>query len=67
MDRISNASLSPHEVRVLRALKQATRRDISSPELCLLLSKGLAVNEGDAIRLSPAGRDRLELEERANR
>jgi DNA-binding winged helix-turn-helix (wHTH) protein len=67
MDRNSRASLSPREVSVLRALKQNAGREISRDDLRLLVSMGLAVRDGQAIGLSPAGRDRLELEERANR
>jgi hypothetical protein len=63
MDRSPKASLSPREFKVLRALKQGSR-DISDQDRRLLLSMGLAVDEGEAIRLSPAGVSRLDIEER---
>ena len=66
MDRNPKASLSPREVSVLRALNRHTRRDIASDDRKLLLSMGLAVLDSETPGLSPAGRARLDLEERAN-
>ena len=66
MDRNPNASLSPREINVLRALKLPSDRVFSSEDLRLLLSMGLVVEDGATIALSPAGRARLEQEERAN-
>jgi len=68
MNRNSKAPLSPHEVNALRVLKQDSARPISDAERrLLLLSMGLAVNDGEAMQLPDAGRVRLELEERASR
>jgi hypothetical protein len=66
MDRSPKAALSPREFKVLRALKQGSR-DISDQDRRLLLSMGLAVDEGEAMRVSPAGLSRLVLEERESR
>jgi len=65
MDRSPNASLSPREVNVLRALKQDRRRLLASDDRKLLLSMRLLVSDGEALSLSPAGNARLEREERA--
>lgn len=67
MHRNSKALLSPREVSALRALKQDSGRAISSDDRRLLLSMGLAVSDGEATRLSDAGRARLEREERIDR
>lgn len=66
MDRNPKASLSPREVSVLRALKRHTGRDISSDDRKLLLAMGLAVLDSETLEFSPAGRARLDLEERTN-
>ena len=66
MDRCPKASLSPHEVSVLRVPRRGTPRDISSDDRKPLLSMGLAVLDSETPGLSPAGRARLDLEERAN-
>jgi hypothetical protein len=52
-------------MNVLRALRQGSRRAISSGDLRLLLSMGLAFKEGERIALSPAGQARLERAVRA--
>jgi hypothetical protein len=65
MDRNPKASLSPHEINALRGLKRGTGRTISREEQKLLLSMGLARLVGEALRLSPAGRARLDLEKRS--
>jgi len=65
VDRNPNASLSPREVNSLRALKRDLRRAISGEDRKLLLAMGLAVEDGERIALSPAGRARLDREDRA--
>ena len=64
MGRNPKASLSRREVNALRALQHHSKRAISSEDLTLLLAMGLAVKEDERIGLSPAGRARLEREER---
>lgn len=66
MDRNPKASLSSREVSVLRALKRDAGRGISSDDQKPLLSMRLAVLGSETPGLSPAGRTRLDLEERAN-
>jgi hypothetical protein len=65
VDRNPNASLSPREVNTLRALKRDLRRAVSGEDRKLLLAMGLAVEDGERIALSPAGRARLDREDRA--
>ena len=66
MDRNPKVSLSPHEVDALRALMHHSGRAISSEDLRLLLTMGLAVKDGERMGLSPAGRGRLEREDHAH-
>ena len=66
MDGNPKASLSPHEVSVLRVPRRGTPRDISSDDRKPLLSMGLAVFDSGTSRLSPAGPARLDREKRAN-
>jgi hypothetical protein len=65
MDRRSKASLSPREFAASRTLKQGFR-DIPDYNRRLLLSMGLAVDDGEAIKLSLAGLSRLDMEVRAS-
>ena len=65
MDRSPKASLSPREFAALRAVKRGCP-DISAQDRILLLSMGLVVADGKAMRLSPTGASRLEREEREN-
>ncbi len=65
MDRRSKASLSPREFAAPRTLKQGFR-DIPDYNRRLLLSMGLAVDDGEAIKLSLAGLSRLDMEVRAS-
>lgn len=67
VDRNPKAPLSRNELNALRALDPDIQRPISDREERLFLAMGLAVKDGRAIRLSSAGRARLEQENRANR
>ena len=67
MDRSPKAPLSPQEVAALRALKQNPKRELSRRHRELLLSMGLALAEGEELKLSQAGRVRLEDEQGATR
>ena len=64
MDRSPTAPLSPHEVTALQTLKQDhPKRGLSRRHRELLLSMGLALAEGQELKLSQAGQARLEAEE----
>jgi hypothetical protein len=67
MDRSSKAPLSPHEIAALRALKVHPKRELSDHHRNLLLSMGLAIAEGDELKLSQAGQARLQAEQGNNR
>ena len=58
MDRSPKAPLSPQEVAALQALKQNPKRELSRRHRELLLSMGLALAEGEELKLSQAGRAR---------
>ena len=64
MDRNPKASLSLREINALRMLERAPGRPIASGDRRLFLSMGLAVSDGETLRLSDAGRARLEQEQR---
>jgi hypothetical protein len=64
MDRNPKASLSLREINALRMLERAPGRPIASGDRRLFLSMGLAVSDGETLRLSDAGRARLEWEQR---
>ena len=64
MSRNPKASLSPREVRALRALKQAFPRPIEDSERRLFLSMGLVSADGQETKLSVAGWARLKNEDR---
>jgi hypothetical protein len=68
MDRSSKAPLSPQEVGALQTLKQDhPKRELSRRHRELLLSMGLVLAEGEELKLSQAGRARLEAEQGNNR
>jgi hypothetical protein len=67
MDRSPKAPLSPQEVAALQALKQSPKRELSRRHRELLLSMGLALAEGEELKLSQAGHARLEAEQGNNR
>ncbi len=68
MDRSPKAPLSPQEVAALQTLKQdRPKRELSHRHRELLLSMGLALAEGEELRLSQAGQARLEVEQGNNR
>ena len=63
MDRSPKAPPSPQEVAALQALKQSPTRELSRRHRELLLSMGLARAGGEEVKLSQAGRARLESEQ----
>jgi hypothetical protein len=65
MNRNSKASLSPSELASLRGVTAGSNRQIPDSPCRLLLSMGLIVTDGDGSRLTEAGRQRLDPEERA--
>ena len=67
MYRRPKAPLNPQKVAALQALKQNPKRELSRRHRELLLSMGLAIAEGEELRLSLAGRARLEAELGNNR
>jgi hypothetical protein len=67
LDRSQKAPLSPQEVAALQALKQVPKRELSRRHRELLLSMGLALAEGEELKLSQAGHVRLKAEQGNNR
>ena len=64
MDRSPKAPLSPQELAALQTLNQdRPKRELSRRHRELLLSMGLALAEGEELKLSDAGQARLEIEQ----
>jgi hypothetical protein len=65
MNRNSQASLSPSELASLRGVGQDSKRQIPDGHRQVLVSMRLVVADGDELRLTEAGHQRLTLAERA--